>query len=85
MNYSKSGLRELCESAEDTKKMSEIERKEMDHHNITLQSLLYEKDYFVKEIHFCKEFKTPQLQQALQPEVYEKFKNLPTGITDVHH
>jgi len=46
----------------------------MDTHNLNLQSLLYEKDYFVKEIHFCKEFKTPSLQSALKPEMYESFK-----------
>ena len=52
---------------------SENEKKEMDQHNLTLQSLLYEQDYFAKEIHFCKEFKTPNLKLALKSEVYESF------------
>lgn len=44
---------------EQCKQESEQEKKAIDMHNLTLQSLLYEKDYFAKEIFFCKEYKTP--------------------------
>jgi hypothetical protein len=68
---------------ENMKRRSEDERRELDTHNLTLQSLLYGKDYFLKEVHFCKEYKTPQLQQALHPDVYlQKFKNLPPNVTE---
>ena len=59
--FLKNSQRELAEMVEGTKKVSENERRQVDSHNLTLQSLLYEKDYYVKEIHFCKEFKTPYL------------------------
>jgi hypothetical protein len=59
--FLKSGQRELNEMVESTKRASELERASVDEHNLALQSLTYEKDYFKKEIHFCKEFKTPQL------------------------
>jgi hypothetical protein len=62
---------------------SEDERRELDTHNLTLQSLNYGKDYFLKEVHFCKEYKTPHLQQALHPDVYlQRFKNLPPNVTE---
>ena len=34
-------------------------------------------------MHFCKEYKTPHLQQALHPDVYlQRFKNLPPNVTE---
>lgn len=66
-----------------TKKKSEDERKDLDSHNLTLQSLLYGKDYFLKEVYFCKEFKTPHLQQALKPEDYlARFKNIQPSASE---
>ena len=55
------GTQYLFDEFLDAKKDSEIELKEIDYHNIVLQNLQYEKNYFDKEIHFCKELKTPQL------------------------
>jgi hypothetical protein len=64
-------------------KKSEEERKELDNHNLTLQSLLYGKDYFSGEVHFCKEFKTPNLQNALPEDIYiAKFKNLTPNVSE---
>ena len=79
------GTQHLFDAFLDAKKQSESELKEIDHHNIVLQNLQYEKDYFVKEIHFCKELKTPNLQLALKADVYDKFKNLPTDQSDELH
>ena len=65
------------------KRKSEEERKELDNHNLTLQSLLYGKDYFSGEVHFCKEFKTPNLQNALPDDVFiSRFKNLPPNVSE---
>ena len=63
------------------KAKSEEERKEFDSNNLTLQSLLYGKHYFSGEVHFCKEFKTPNLQNALPEEEYaSRFKNLSPNV-----
>ena len=79
----RAGQRRIYQMVENMKRRSEEERKELDTHNLTLQSLLYGKDYFLKEVHFCKEYKTPHLQSALHPDVYlQKFKNLPPNVTD---
>jgi hypothetical protein len=79
----RAGQRRIYQMAENMKRRSEDERRELDTHNLTLQSLLYGKDYFLKEVHFCKEYKTPHLQQALNPDVYlQKFKNLPPNVTE---
>jgi len=79
----RAGQRRIYQMVENMKRRSEDERRELDTHNLTLQSLLYGKDYFLKEVHFCKEYKTPHLQQALHPEVYlQKFKNLPPNVTE---
>ena len=61
------GQKQVYQMVEYMKRRSEDERKDLDTHNLTLQSLLYGKDYFSKEVHFCKEYKTPNLQQALTP------------------
>lgn len=58
----RSGQRQIFQMVEHMKRKSEEERRELDSHNLTLQSLLYGKDYFLKEVHFCKEFKTPHLK-----------------------
>ena len=55
------GQKEVYLMVELMKRQSEDERKKLDNHNLTLQSLLYGKDYFSGEVHFCKEFKTPNL------------------------
>lgn len=55
----KTGQRQIYQMVEQTKRDSEEEKKRVDSHNLTLQSLKYGKDYFLKEVHFCKEFKTP--------------------------
>jgi len=78
-------IRDLHERVAASKKDSELERREMDAQNLALQSLLYEKDHFLKEIHFCRELKTPQLKQALLTEVYERFKNLELSTSDEQH
>ena len=79
----RAGQRRIYQMVENMKRRSEDERRELDTHNLTLQSLLYGKDYFLKEVHFCKEYKTPHLQQALQPEVYlQRFKNLPPNVSE---
>ena len=75
--------RSITQIVETMKRKIEEERKDLDSHNLTLQSLLYGKDYFLKEVHFCKEFKTPNLKQALQPDVYlNQFNNIPPAITE---
>eukprot|EP00347_Sterkiella_histriomuscorum_P007800 403347513 len=78
----KSFQRQIFEIMELQRKVADQERQEMDTHNLNLQSLLYEKDYFKKEIHYCKEFKTPQLQQSLKPLIYDQFKNQGSNISD---
>ena len=51
-----------------------------------MQSLLYGKDYYHKQVHFCKEFKTPQLAQSIQPhEFAERFQNLQATISEAQH
>jgi uncharacterized membrane protein YfhO len=65
------------------KAKSEEERKEFDSNNLNLQSLLYGKHYFSGEVHFCKEFKTPNLQNALPEEEYaSRFKNLSPNVPE---
>ena len=34
--------------------------------DLRLQSFLYEKNHYQKEIYFCKEYKTPQLDRVLE-------------------
>ena len=66
--------------------MSEDERRVLDNHNLTLQSLLYGKDYYSKEVHFCKEFKTPNLTNAIDTESFNKrFKNIQPNMTEQQH
>ena len=55
------GQKDIYQMVEYMKVRSEEERKEFDSHNLNLQSLLYGKHYFSGEVHFCKEFKTPNL------------------------
>lgn len=66
-------MRQLQDIIEGVKKANEQERSAVDANNLTLQSFLYEQSYFLKEIHFCKEFKTPQLKKALPDDEYKKF------------
>ena len=58
---SKSQLRLVLDLLEETKVQGEFQRKETDDCNLTLQSYLYEKSYYLKEIHDCRETKTPHL------------------------
>ena len=82
----RAGQREALQIVENAKRKSEEQRKELDLQNLSLQSLLYGKDYYLKEVHFCKEFKTPNLVQAINPTVFAKeFKNLPPSTTDQQH
>ncbi|TNV84672.1 hypothetical protein FGO68_gene6114 [Halteria grandinella] len=79
----RSGQRSIFQMVEHMKRQSEDERRNLDQHNLTLQSLLYGKDFFLKEVHQCKEYKTPNLQQALTPEIYaERFRNIAANITE---
>ena len=41
-------------------------RKDTDDDNLRLQSFLYEKNQYQKEIYFCKEYQTPALDLVLQ-------------------
>ena len=80
----KSGQKTIYQIVDATKKESEEERKEVDNRNLTLQSLLYGKDYFLKQVHFCKEFKTPNLQEALKEEDYlNRVKNLQPNVSEI--
>ena len=52
-----------------------------------MQSFLYEKSYYSKEIHLAGEFKTPKLDQVIakaseiEPEATKDFHQLNSGIT----
>jgi len=46
---------------EETKLQGELQRKETDDCNLALQSYLYEKSYYIKEIQDCRNTKTPNL------------------------
>jgi hypothetical protein len=45
-----------------TKREADEKRKDMDTNNLKLQSFIYKKNYYEKEINFCRELKTPNLQ-----------------------
>lgn len=47
------------------KREADRQRKATDDVNLSLQSFLYEKNHYEKEIYFCKEFCTPQLDEVL--------------------
>jgi hypothetical protein len=82
----KTGQREVLQIVESTKRQSEDERKELDSQNLNLQSLLYGKDYYLKQVHFCKEFKTPLLAQCILPEEFaERFQNFQATISEGQH
>jgi len=47
------------------KRQAEAKRKETDDVNLNLQSFMYERNHYQREIYFCKEYKTPQLDQVI--------------------
>jgi len=48
------------------KKQAEAKRKVTDDVNLTLQSFMYERNHYQREIYFCKEYRTPELDKVLQ-------------------
>ena len=47
------------------KKQAEGQRKVTDDVNLTLQSFLYERNHYQREIYFCKEYRTPELDKVI--------------------
>lgn len=62
---SKSQLRLVLDMLEEHKVQGEIQRKQTDDCNLSLQSYLYEKSYYMKEIHACRETLTPNLDLVI--------------------
>jgi hypothetical protein len=66
MAHIKASVREINQSVMEARKKAESQRKETDDINLTLQSFLYERNHYQREIYFCKEFKTPELDQVIK-------------------
>lgn len=62
----KSCMRTVIDTVETLRRQCENQRSATDDHNLTLQSYLYETGYYEKQIHFCKEYKTPQLDKVIE-------------------
>ena len=62
----KSSMRELTQQVMERKRQAEAQRKVTDDVNLTLQSYMYEASHYQREIYFCKEFRTPELDQVLK-------------------
>ena len=56
MSQIKSAIREITQIVIDRKKEADKLRKDTDDDNLRLQSFLYEKNHYQKEIYFCKEY-----------------------------
>ena len=54
---------------EEHKVQGDFQRKQTDDFNLQLQSYLYEKSYYTKEIHACRETKTPNLDKVVKKAV----------------
>ena len=83
----KSAMRQVIDHVEDRKRDGELQRKETDDFNLQLQSFLYEKSYYTKEIHLAREFKTPKLDKVIskaseiEPDATRDFQQLNSGIS----
>ena len=66
MAHLKSVTREITQQVIDRKRQADAQRRATDDINLTLQSYLYEKNHYQKEIYFCKSFQTPELDLVLE-------------------
>ena len=75
-------MRRQIEYSEKSKRDCDKFRDELDEKNLELQSIIYQKNYYEKEINFCRELKTPFMKAALNPDTFKQFKNIPLNITE---
>ena len=76
MAHIKASVREITQSVMEARKKAESQRKETDDINLTLQSFLYERNHYQREIYFCKEFRTPELDQVIKKACERQVQSL---------
>ncbi|KAK3259476.1 hypothetical protein CYMTET_31528 [Cymbomonas tetramitiformis] len=67
---------ELYLGLEELKNKTQTTKKELDHNNLQLQNLLYQKSHYMKEIKSCKEFKSKFTDEEIDKLPLEDFVKL---------
>ena len=67
----KSSQREAFQILDEALRNRDIKREELEHKNLLLQNLVYERNHLRAQVDVCKEFLTPHLERMAREELYD--------------